>query len=117
MCNRITVICAVVTIALTALGCGSKEWEITVENKSAAACAIAVKLGLDGSSSASVDSLSAGETVTLIGGSGSTVIYSVTLKAGGNETSLSPSLALSAGQRYQIVIDAQGNLQASTTAK
>jgi hypothetical protein len=107
-----------VPLFLVVSGCsGQREWEVTVENKSEVPCSFFVTMRADGSSKANVDDVAKGKTITLIGGSGETIIKTVKVVRGKDEQVLTPDTKLVDGKRYAIVVDADGKVATSVLEK
>lgn len=99
-------------------GCSDqREWEVTVENKSAVPCSFAVTLGADGDSKANVDAVTKGDVIKLIGGSGETVVHTVMVVRDRDEQFLTPDAKLVGGKRYAIVVEPDGKLATSIANK
>jgi hypothetical protein len=97
-------------VVFLAAGCSRPEWEVTVENKSDVPCSVVVSMR-GGSSSASVDDLEKGKAIAIVGGAGATIINTVKVTRGKDEKLLTPDAKLAAGQRYAIVVTADGNVE------
>lgn len=97
-------------------GCGTGNWEISVENQSAAPVSVTVEMGA-GNRSATIKDLAAGPPQVLIAEPTKMHLQSVTVirQDGGEETKqiLKPLLELQPGQRYAIVIDKDGKAAAA----
>jgi hypothetical protein len=117
MLRSLWLLACVSVIGLVAVaGCkpaAPPQWEIAVENKSDVPCSFFVTLRTDGSSKANADGITKGQPVTLIGGSGDTVINTIKVVRGTDETALTPNAALPAGKRYLIVVEADGKVETS----
>ncbi len=97
---------------LTMTGCGGGgQWEITAENKSDSPVSIFVATGDDGASVASTEGLGYCQPVTLIVGDIPTTLQSVKVVKGKDEQELVPGIKLYGGQRYSIVVNAEGKAE------
>jgi len=96
---------------------GQPQWEVAVENKNDASCSFLVMLRPDGSTKANVDGITKSKPVTLITGPGDTVVNTIKVVRGTDETVLTPNAALPAGKRYLIVVAADGKVETSVVNK
>src|SRR4051794_22143898 len=102
MFQRLVTFCALVAffaVALPGCGGGKGEWEITVENKGDVPCSVFVTMRPDGSSTAHVDDVGSGRTVTLAGARGETFVHTVKVVRGKEEQVLTLDVKLLADQR------------------
>ncbi|MFO1042339.1 MAG: hypothetical protein U0941_11170 [Planctomycetaceae bacterium] len=107
-----------VSVFMTVVGCsGQRGWEVTVENKGDVPCSFFVTMRKDGSSKANVDNVAKGKVITMIGGSGETMVHTVKVLRGKEEQVLTPDAKLIGGKRYAIVVDAVGKLATSVVDK
>lgn len=119
-------ICRMLVLFTTVLffsGCSSshRQWEITVENKSDVPCSVFITSTIaGGSSTAKVEDVAKGKSLTLIVGDNKTTVQSVRVVRGKDEHSkdektLNPNVELPVGKRFAIVVNADGNVATSTT--
>ncbi len=104
--------CALVAAALPGCG-GSRQWEITAENKSDVPCSVAVVMGPDSNRTAKVSDLTKERAYVLIAGSSTMIVRSVKVVRGKEEQILKPDVELSPGKRYVIVVGEDGKVEAS----
>lgn len=111
-------------VFVTVPGCSTRtsEWRIDVRNQTSAPCSVRVEMGYtnasgQGNSEAHTDKMQPGESLTLIAGSLPTTIRTVVVGRGEEELKLTPNVEIRPGQQYQIVVPAEGPLQASIQVK
>jgi hypothetical protein len=95
-------------------GCdpGSKQWEIEVENKGDLPCSFKIVTSGSGSkNNVGVDGIAKGKPVSLVAGSGNTVVQSIKVVRGKDEQTLTPNLALPMGKKLRIVVGADGKVE------
>ncbi len=118
MVRRLGSLAVAISLSMPVLGCGGpRGWEVTVENEGDVPCSFLVTLGADGGSKANVDGVARGKAVTLIAGSGETVVHTVKVVRGKEEQVLTPGASLTGGKRYAIVVDAGGKVATSVSDK
>lgn len=105
-------------LALPGCGSGQRQWEVAVENRADVPCSFFVTLGADGTSNAKVEDVVKGKTISLVAGTGKTVVQKVRVVRGKDEQTrdeqtLSPKVELPAGKRYTITVGAEGQIEAS----
>lgn len=115
--------CAVLGVAVSVVlfsGCGGgmSQWEITVENKGTSPCSVYVTMdyaggGAQGDSEAKVEGLAAGKKLSLIAGGDARTVRTVKVVRGTDEQELNPNVELISGRQYQIVVTADGKLDAT----
>ncbi|OAI48222.1 hypothetical protein AYO44_07625 [Planctomycetaceae bacterium SCGC AG-212-F19] len=113
----------VTTVLLSFSGCSSsqRQWEITVENKSDVPCSFFITSTIaGGSSNAKVEDVAKGKPTTLIVGDTKTTVQSVRVVRGKDEHSkdeqtFNPNVELPVGKRFAIVVNADGQVETSTT--
>jgi hypothetical protein len=113
----VSLLLAVFALVLVALpGCNSsqRQWEITVENKSDVPCSFFITLGAD-SGNVKVEDVAKGKTLSLIVGDKKTVVDSVRVVRGKDEQTLTPKVELPVGNRYSIVVGADGKVEGSVS--
>ncbi|HEY3325376.1 MAG TPA: hypothetical protein VGP72_33295 [Planctomycetota bacterium] len=97
------------------LGCGGgAQWKVSVENKNAEPCSVAVTLGADSNSNANVEA-KPGTSLTLIVGNSDTVVQTIKVTRGADVRTLTPKTPLAVGKECWIVISPDGTVTAATT--
>ena len=109
-----------VAVLLAGSGCDrrAKQWEVEVENKGDTPCSFKVVMSGSGAKNdVGVDGITKGKPVSLIAGSGDTVVQSIKVVRGKDEQTLTPNLALPPGKRLRIVVGADGQVEMSEVKK
>ena len=122
--SRMTSTLGFVAILVAALaGCRgrvSHEWEIAVENRSDAAADFVVTYGIQSPNvksqgSASVANVAKGKPLSLIVGSGVTVIKTVKVTRNGESQELTPDAEIGPGKKYFVVVESDGKASGSVS--
>ena len=103
---------------LATVGCGPKQWEISVVNNGKAPCGVAVDLGTETSkSNARIDTVAPGETVKLLVSKGETNLKTITLTLGGKPSDFEVNRKIVVGNKVLIEVKPDGEIDSVVSSR